>query len=69
VPSDIPQPVGKEPLSPPQYERMANDLQMMSDMIRARPEMDHNFANRLEVLATEMREDEARVYPALFTKA
>lgn len=71
MPSDVPPvpPLGKAPLSPPQYERMANDLQMMSDMIRARPEMNHHFADRLAVLATEMREDEARVYPDLVPPA
>ena len=53
----------KNPLTAPQYERMANDLQKMSEQIRQRPEMDHNFANRLETLAKEMREDQHRVYP------
>ena len=53
----------KEPLTAPQYERMANDLQKMSEEIRQRPEMDHDFANRLEFLAKEMREDKHRVYP------
>jgi hypothetical protein len=36
-----------KPLSVPQYERMANELQIMSDMIRARPDMNHHFANGL----------------------
>jgi hypothetical protein len=53
-----------KPLSVSQYERMANELQTMSEMIRARPEMNHHFAERLATLAKEMREDEARVYPA-----
>jgi hypothetical protein len=53
----------KKPLTAPQYERMANDLQKMSERIRQRPEMNHNFAARLEALSKEMREDEARVYP------
>jgi hypothetical protein len=52
-----------KPLTIPQYERMANDLQAMSDMIRARPEMNHHFAERLETLSREMREDEARAHP------
>ena len=52
-----------KPLSAPQYERMANELQAMSDQIRARPEMDHHFADRLQILSKEMREDESRVYP------
>lgn len=52
-----------KPLSIPQYERMANELQIMSDMIRARPEMNHHFAERLAALSREMREDEARTHP------
>jgi len=52
-----------KPLSIPQYEQMADELQRMSDMIRVRPEMNHNFAERLAALSKEMREDEARVYP------
>jgi hypothetical protein len=52
-----------KPLSIPQYERMAAELEVMSGMIRARPEMNHHFAERLATLAKEMREDEARVYP------
>lgn len=53
----------KKPLTAPQYERMANDLQKMSEEIRQRPEINHHFADRLETLSKEMREDEARVYP------
>ena len=53
----------KAPLSVPQYERMANELQAMSDAIRARPEMNHRFAERLAILSKEMREDEARAHP------
>ena len=52
-----------KPLSIPQYEQMAEELKKMSDMIRARPEMNNHFAERLASLAREMREDEARVYP------
>lgn len=55
----------KAPLSVPQYERMANELQIMSDMIRSRPEMNHHFADRLQVLSKEMREDEARAHPEI----
>ncbi len=53
----------KAPLSVPEYERMAHDLQAMSDAIRAHPEMNHHFAERLAVLSKEMREDEARAHP------
>jgi hypothetical protein len=52
-----------KPLTVPQYEHMANELQIMSDMIRARPEMNHNFAQRLQTLSREMRDDEARAHP------
>ena len=51
------------PLTIPQYQKMAAELQAMSDQIRARPEMNHNFAQRLQTLAKEMRVDEARAYP------
>jgi hypothetical protein len=54
-----------KPLTVPQYERMANALQAMSEQIRLRPEMNHHFAERLETLSREMREDEARAYPSL----
>jgi hypothetical protein len=53
----------KKPLSVPQYERVANQLQAMSEEIRQRPKMNHHFAERLAALSKEMREDEARVYP------
>jgi len=55
--------VRMKPLTVPQYEEMAAELQKMSDMIRARPEMNHNFAERLATLSREMREDEVRVHP------
>jgi hypothetical protein len=55
----------EKPLSIPQYEQMASELQKMSDMIRARPEMNHHFAERLATLSREMLEDEARVYPGI----
>lgn len=52
-----------KPLSIPQYELMATELQQMSDLIRSRPEMNHHFAERLATLSKEMREDEARAHP------
>jgi hypothetical protein len=42
---------------------MAIELESMSESIRARPEMDHEFANRLRRLAGEMRENCARLHP------
>ena len=54
-----------KPLSIPQYELMATELQQMSDLIRSRPEMNHHFAERLATLSKEMREDrEERAYAA-----
>ena len=54
----------KTPLSIAEYSRMAIELECMSESIRARPEMDHDFANRLRRLASEMREDCTRAHPA-----
>jgi hypothetical protein len=51
------------PLSESQYDRMASELQTMSDSIRARPEMNHHFAERLALLAQQMREDCRREHP------
>ena len=53
------------PFTIPQYERMAHELTVMSDSIRARPEMNHHFADRLALLAKQMREDEIRVHPEI----
>ncbi len=55
--------IDKQRLSVPEYERMAADLQAMSDMIRLCPEMNHHFADRLAVLSREMREEREKVYP------
>jgi hypothetical protein len=52
-----------KPFSPSEYERMAHDLEMMAESIRLRPEMNHHFAERLALLAKQMREDQRRVYP------
>jgi len=52
-----------KPLSAEEYERMAAELDVMADMIRERPEMNHHFAERLQLLAKQMREDQLRVYP------
>jgi hypothetical protein len=53
----------KQPFSLAEYSRMAAGLERMSDSIRAHPEMDHNFANRLATLASEMRQDCHRAHP------
>lgn len=52
------------PLTVHEYDRMASELQIMSDSIRARPEMNHHFAERLALLAKQMREDCVREHPA-----
>jgi hypothetical protein len=52
-----------KPFTLPEYDRMQEELQAMSDAIRARPEMDHHFAERLALLAKQMGEDSLRVHP------
>ena len=51
----------KNPLTKEEYERMAHELEAMSKAIRAHPEMNHHFAERLALLAKQMREDIIRV--------
>ena len=50
-------PQGEKPLTLPEYDRMASDLEAMAAAIRARPEMNHHFAARLAILVAQMRED------------
>ncbi len=50
-------------LSTVEYEHMASELETMARVLRGHPEMNHHFAERLELLAKQMREDMARVYP------
>ena len=50
-------------LTLPEYDRMARELEAMSTAIRAIPQMNHQFAERLALLAKEMREDSCREYP------
>ena len=47
----------------PEYDRMARDLDAMADAIRERPEMNHHSAERLALLAKQMREDPKRTHP------
>jgi hypothetical protein len=47
----------KKPFPYAEYERMANELNAVSDTIRTKPEMDHSFAERLVLLAKRIRED------------
>jgi truncated hemoglobin YjbI len=53
----------RTPLTKEEYERMAKELEVMSDKIRSHPEMNHHFAERLALLAKQMREDLIRVHP------
>jgi hypothetical protein len=52
-----------KPFTLPEYDRMQEELQTMSDAIRARPEMNHHFAERLALLAKQMGEDSMRAHP------
>ena len=53
----------EKPFTPAEYDRMATELESMASAIRARPEMNHHFAERLALLARQMREDLMRTYP------
>ena len=59
----VPMPHTK-PLTVEEYARMAAELDAMAKMIRDRPEMNHHFAERLQLLAKQMRQDQLRVYPS-----
>ncbi len=52
-----------KPFSITEYSRMADELQVMADSIRSRPEMNHHFAERLALLAAQMRDDLVREHP------
>lgn len=56
-------PDSKKPFTVPEYDRMQDDLQAMSDAIRARPDMHQQFAERLALLAKQMGEDSLRAHP------
>jgi hypothetical protein len=47
----------KKALSEPDFAKMAKDLEIMAEAIRQRPEINHHFAERLTLLAKQMRED------------
>jgi hypothetical protein len=44
------------------YNRMAQDLENMADLIQKHPEKNHNTYERLRVLAAEMRQDALSPY-------
>jgi hypothetical protein len=50
-------PQREKPLSLPQYDQFATELEAMAAAIKARPEMNHHFAAQLAILAAQMRED------------
>jgi hypothetical protein len=56
-------PTPKEPLSFAEYDRMATELEAMAKSIRSRPEINHHFAERLNLLAKQIREDSLRTHP------
>ncbi len=53
-----------KPFSKDEYQRMANDLDAMGSAVRDHPDMNHHFAERLALLAKQMREDCIRLHPA-----
>jgi hypothetical protein len=50
-------------LSARDYERMARELESMAETVRAQPEINHHFADRLLLLAKEMRANATRIAP------
>ncbi len=44
------------------YERMAKELESLAQTIRQHPEMDHHTAERLAIMASEMRQDARTEY-------
>ena len=56
---------GEKPLTLPQYDRFATELEIMAAAIKARPEMNHHFAARLAILAAQMREDIFEQHPGI----
>jgi truncated hemoglobin YjbI len=56
-------PEQEKPFTAAEYERMAKELEDMAAAIRLKPEMNHHFAERLILLAKQMREDKIRAHP------
>ena len=57
-------PDNKKMLTAEEYGKMADELDAMAAVIRARPRMNHHFAERLALLAKQMREDANSNYPS-----
>jgi hypothetical protein len=50
-------------LTEARYDRMASDLDAMAEALRLRPEMNQYFAERLALLAKEIREGPLEAHP------
>jgi hypothetical protein len=46
-----------EPVTNEEYRRMAETLEEVAARIRQQPELNHHFAERLTLMAKQMRED------------
>jgi len=53
----------RKPFNVVEYDRMADQLTALADAIRAQPSTNHQFSERLALLARQMREDCIRFYP------
>lgn len=53
----------KKPLRSHDFERMAEELDRIAKHIRERPGSNHHFAQRIEKLAKDMRQESARPTP------
>lgn len=49
------------PLPQTEFDRMAAELEAMARRIKEFPELNHHFAERLELLARQMRDDQKRL--------
>ena len=58
-------PKSEKPLTIPQYDKFATELDVMAAAIKARPEMNHHFAARLAIIAAQMREDIFEQHPEI----
>jgi hypothetical protein len=46
-----------------EFERMAAELERIAKLVRERPAVNHHFAERIELLAKQMREESALPIP------
>jgi hypothetical protein len=47
----------KKPITKAEWEKISSGLESAASLIRARPEVNHHFADRLSLIAKQMRED------------